>query len=509
MSWVQLKTCLDPTVQDVVAQKTPDACNAGQTCTTEKLLQMANAKLSVEQCATIKQICHAYDPQSYSTTGGQCILELSGGLCQPSDTISTPAGSVPACVSNVMANQASCNSSERKTDCQTVAQNTAQLASLARELPNASPERKAVIEQGQTTLRQARDAASQRLAASGCSLGYCKSTSKTDDAMQLQCATASSSSQCRDPCRWSDEDSTCTYPTDHQQTCSLLTDQESCNRHKCEWDAATCMALPQDGLMCTGNKTRERCLSPDCIWDAQPDAYPTTNLDSETIACAEHARDVVKTLQDTNTSSTALVGATDDAQLGDESAPVTTPCRLEPSVAGQLDTQVGNNVGTQLAAVCPLFQQQHQCQQYGCSWTSPQTWKCTNSNNRAELEPLCNTVRQYAQCQQLRGMCEPVDLETMDGDTEHCAADCDWEAEASKYYAAGIAIGRYEVDNHVRLGVDNVAHLMGYTEAFAQRPTAACPHVCDGTLLKMWLEEGMVYENKGNRMAAGLDGSSD
>jgi hypothetical protein len=234
------------------------------------------------------------------------------------------------------------------------------------------------------------------------------------------------------------------------------------------------------------------------VWDPQEDAIPTTNLDSTAITCATHARQIADDGKETPVLDDAPDGSAEQ---------ITTPCHMDPAVAAKLNTQVGSNIGTQLAKVCPLFQQEENCEMYGCTWTSSQTWKCTSAGN-AELEPICNAIKQYKQCQMTRGMCEPVDLDATDEKIERCAADCDWEAEASKYYSAGIAIGRYEVENHVRLGVDNVANLMGYTEAFTQKPTAACPHVCDGLLLKMWLEEGMVYENKGNRVMAGLGGEA-
>ena len=66
----------------------------------------------------------------------------------------------------------------------------------------------------------------------------------------------------------------------------------------CEWDEALCKALPQDSIACNGNFTRSKCLGPECVWDPQEDAIPTTNLDSTAITCATHARQIADDSKD-------------------------------------------------------------------------------------------------------------------------------------------------------------------------------------------------------------------
>ena len=495
MAYLQLKTCLGTDEQALVAQKlgqtfthTTDTglvteyteCIADQNCTDDQLQSMATAEMSGLQCATVSQICHMYSPEDYAnkTKRQECINALSAGMCKASDTISSPAGSLPSCRSNYAANEIAC--SNLQSECNDHADLQAQLAAL----PDTATELQ------RSSLEQAVQAKAAVL--SQCSTGYCETADKTAAQLEAVCAPIDTAGKCglNNPCTWDADNKMCTVDAEATYQCHSFTTTDTCNAHNCTWNPRICKALPQDSLGCHGNATQSRCLAPDCQWVEATDVTPTQNLDEKTLDCVKHARKVTDTIIEdfTGTGSTGVP---------------TTPCRMDPEVAASLDARVGGKVGTMLSQACPLFQQESTCEQYGCTWASDQTWKCT-STTQARLEPHCNAVRQYAQCEMLHGMCEPVEISTEDKQNELCAADCNWEAEASKYYNAGIAIGKYEVENHIKLGLDNVSNLMGYTEAFAQKPTAECPRVCDGLVLKMWLEEGMEYETKGARVEAGL-----
>jgi hypothetical protein len=462
MSYVQLKTCLGDAEQAAVTQKLGANCIVGSTCTAEQLSGMATAAMTGLQCAQVAQICYMYNPAKYS----ECIETLSAGLCKVSTTINTPAGSLPSCRSNFATNQTAC--AAMQTDCNTYAANQAQLAALGTGAPTTT----------QQALQQAQDAAAKRLAAQGCTTGSCQAANKDPAALQAACVGVQEFNCGRDgPCAWDAVQQACAFDAKATYQCSGFTRADTCNKHNCAWNPSMCKALPQDSLGCMGNTTQDRCLAPDCTWSEVPDVSPTTNLDASSTVCVTRARDVVN--------------AVDAVQTPGTGAPTTTLCHLDPAVEKSLNATVQNGVGTTLAQTCPLFQQESMCELYGCTWASQKTWKCT-STSHANLEPLCNAIQQYAQCDMLRGMCQPVQLSaTESAEPPLCAADCNWESEAATYYSAGVAVGKYEAKTHVKLGVDNVANLLGYTAAFTQKPTAACPRVCDGQLLKMWLEEGM------------------
>lgn len=469
-TYLQLKTCLSTEAQAQVAQRQGSNCTVGSTCTAEQLRSMATAEMSSDQCATIAQICHMYNATDYANESQRqaCIGSLSGGLCKASDTISSPAGSLPSCRSNYAANEIACSSLQG--DCNDHADAQAQLAALPDTATDAQRE----------ALQQTLQAKAAIL--SQCSTGYCQTANKDAAQMEAVCAAIGTSLDCgrNNPCTWSEDNQVCTVDADATYQCSSFQSADTCNGHNCTWDPRTCKALPQDSLGCTGNATQDRCLAPDCQWSETADVTPTANLDETTLDCVTHARKVTDIIIQ---EFTGTGGPTE-----------TTPCHLDPALETSLNAKVGSKVGTMLAQTCPLFQQESNCEKYGCTWASKQTWKCTSTAN-AQLEPLCNAIQQYAQCEMLHGMCEPVPVAADSNQQERCAADCNWEAEASKYYNAGIAVGKYEAQNHVKLGIDNAANLLGYAAAFTQKPTAACPHVCDGAVLKMWLDEGMEYEN--------------
>jgi hypothetical protein len=466
MSYVQLKTCLGDAEQAAVTQKLGANCIVGSTCTPGQLSGMATAAMTGLQCAQVAQICHMYNAAEYSEAGQECIAALSAGLCKASTTINTPAGSLPSCRSNFAANQTAC--AAMQNDCNTHFENSVQLAALGTGAPTDA----------QQALQQAQQAAAQRLATQGCPIGSCQAADKDTATLQAACVGVDSFNCGRNgPCTWDDVQQACAFDATATYQCSSFPNADTCNKHNCAWNPRMCQALPQDSLGCTGNATQDRCLAPDCTWSEVPDVSPTTNLAPSTVECVQRSRDVVNAVDAVQTPGTGV-------------SP-TTSCRLDPAAEKSLNAKVGNGVGTTLAETCPLFQQESMCELYGCTWTSQQTWKCTSASD-ASLEPLCNTIQQYAQCNMLRGMCQSVQLSTADSKGPPlCAADCNWESEAATYYSAGVAVGKYEAKTHVKLGVDNVANLLGYTAAFTQKPTAACPRVCDGQLLKMWLEEGM------------------
>jgi hypothetical protein len=476
MAFEQLQTCLSSDIHDAVLTATGGQCGQKDTpCTAQQMADIATAKLTPSQCMVIAQTCQQYN-HSYTYDAelrSDCIRELSGGMCMASATSTVAAGVAAACRSAYDDNMGGCGALH--AECQAVAE--PEVVNIGEQLKTATPVQRDLI----LARDKARQTAQQKLAAQGCTTGYCVTGGKNKADL---CPKYSEDECTRDtPCRW--EDGRCQYDASGTYACYAFTGEAQCSRYNCTW-LHNCVALPQDSRGCRHNMSEATCPTPDCRWDVQDTYAASMPLDEACIARARGDGSATDTATDTATDATTDA-ATDAA---------TDACHLPDASERMLNAATGGDVGSTMATACSGFQQENLCEKYGCTWKSQQSWKCTSMGD-ARLESLCNVIADRSLCNNLShaGFCQSVAVDVVD--TIRCSADCDWPTEAGRAFSVGVKAGAYEKQNSLRLGVENVMSVLdpAMLPLLTQKPTLTCPHVCDGHLLRMWLEAGMASQH--------------
>jgi hypothetical protein len=143
-----------------------------------------------------------------------------------------------------------------------------------------------------------------------------------------------------------------------------------------------------------------------------------------------------------------------------------------------------DGMGSAVAEVCARLPHEQLCAEHGCTWALPHGWKCTSSGD-ANFEKFCNMIGERNKCDTLVGFCQAVTVGTAGPAT--CAPDCYWATEATKAFAVGQQVGQ------LGMSMEQVSKILApeLLPMLTQQPTEACPQICDGKLLHMWLEAGM------------------